>query len=169
MSLKSFRLCSLSVFIESNDQHTTKHCIPLIDGLIINKENTDDHWLIEGLIQKDFFQFFNNLKIKNEPMIVEAVITRKDNPPATFVARVRDIKFIKDQLQLLLDGKRLVRKDTFSEIILKDLIKKGFSGEELLGEFKRIKKERGNEFQSLIETDFKEIKQNHVLSNTDSH
>lgn len=163
MSLKSFRLCSLTVFIESNDQHTTKHCIPLIDGLIINKENSDDHWLLEGLIQKDFFQFFNNLKINKEPMIVEAVITSKDNPPATFAARVRDIKYIKDQLQLLLDSKRIVRKDTFSEIILKELINKGLSGEELVGEFKRIKKERGNEFQSMIETDIKEMKQKHIL------
>lgn len=160
--MKTFRLCSLTVFIDT-DNHAEKHCIPLDDGLIINKENKDDIWLIEGLIKKDFFQFFNNLKAKNEPMIVEAVITSKDNPPATFAARVRDIKFLPDQLQLLLDGKRLIRKDTFSEIILKDLIEKGISGEELLKDFKRIKKDRGDEFQVMVENDIREIKEKNSI------
>jgi len=160
--MKTFRLCSLTVFIDA-DNHAEKHCIPLDDGLIINKENKDDIWLIEGLIKKDFFQFFNNLKAKNEPMIVEAVITNKDNPPATFAARVRDIKFLPDQLQLLLDGKRLIRKDTFSEIILKDLIEKGISGEELLKDFKRIKKDRGDEFQVMVENDIREIKEKNSI------
>ena len=162
--MKSFRLLNLIVFVESNKQ-VTKHHIALNDGLIINNENKDDHWLIEGLIQQDFFQFFNNLKANNDLLIVEATITSKDNLPVSFVAKVRDIKFIKDQLQLLLDGKRLVRKVTFSEIILRELIQKGLSGEELLNEFKRMKKERGNEYQIMIENDIKEIKaKNYDLS-----
>ncbi len=156
--MKSFRLCSLTVFTEANNQ-TTKHDIPLFEGLIINKENPNDHWLIEGLIEKDLFQFFNSLKEKNETMLVEAAITSKDNPPASFVAKVRVIKLINDHLQLLLEAKRLTRKDTFSEIILKDLIDRGISGENLLKDFKRIKKERGIEFRKLVENDIKEMKE----------
>ncbi|NSL51747.1 YwpF family protein [Calidifontibacillus erzurumensis] len=160
--MKSFRLCSLTIFVETN-QTTTKHNIPLEDGLIINKENANDQWLIEGLIQGDFFEFFSNLKATNEPMVVEATITSKENPPASFAAKVRDIKFIGKELQLLLDAKRLKRKDTFSEIILRDLIEKGYSGEELLKEFKRIKKERGNELQSMIENDIRDLKLNNIF------
>lgn len=156
--MKSFRLCSLTVFIEANNQ-TSKHDIPLFDGLIINKENPNDYWLIEGLIDRSFFQFFNSLKEKNETMLVEATITSKDNPPASFVAKVRVIKDIKDHLQLLLEAKRLTRKDTISEIILKDLINRGISGENLFKEFKRIKKERGVEFRKLVANDIKEMKE----------
>ncbi|HHY74224.1 MAG TPA: hypothetical protein GX497_13575 [Bacillus bacterium] len=160
--MKSFRLCKLMVFVEEHNQ-MTKHEIPLNDGLIINKENTDDHWLIEGLIQKDLFQFFNTLQANNELMIAEATITSIDNPPVSFVAKVSEIKFLKDQLQLLLDSKRLIRKDTISEIILKDLINKGLSGEQLLNEFKRIKKERGNEFQLIVENDIKIMKEKNIF------
>lgn len=157
MPMKSFVLCSLTVYIEL-DNRMSKYKVPLDDGLIINKENKEDRWLIEGLINKDFFEFFCNLKTTAEMMIVEATITSQDNPPAYFAAKVLDLKAIQDQLQILLDAKRLLRKDTFSEIILKELINKGNSGENLLKEFKRIKKERGEEFQSMLESDIKEIK-----------
>ncbi len=160
--MKSFRLCSLTVFTEANNQ-TTKHDIPLFDGLIINKENPNDYWLIEGLIDEDFSELFNTLKEKNETMLVEATITHKNNPPASFVAKVRVIRLIKDHLQLLLEAKRLTRKDTFSEMILKDLIDRGISGENLLKEFKRIKKERGVEFRKLVENDIKEMKEKNYL------
>lgn len=160
--MKSFRLCSLTVYVELNNQ-TTKHCIPLNDGLIINKECKDDLWLIEGLVHKDFYQFFNSVKKNNEPMVVEAIITSLDNTPASFAAKVRDLKFLTDQLQLLLDGKRLIRKGTFSDIILNNLIQKGISGEELLKEFRRIKKERGSDFQVMVENEIKEIKAKNII------
>lgn len=156
--MKSFRLCSLTIFTET-DNAITKHEIPLFEGLIINKENPNDHWLIEGLIEQDFFQLFNSLKEKNETMLVEATITSKNNLPASFAAKVRVIKHLKDHLQLLLEAKRLIRKDTFSEIVLKDLIDRGVSGENLLKDFKRIKKERGVEFRKLVENDLKEMKE----------
>lgn len=159
--MKTFRLCSLTVYVESDNQ-ARQHHIPLEEGLIINKEDQGDHWLIEGLIKKDLKSFFDHLKENDEPMLVEASITNKDNPPASFVATVRETKFIEDQLQLLLDGTRLVRKDTLSDFILKDLIEQGISGEDLMKEFKRMKKERGSAFQLMIDSDMKQIKARHI-------
>lgn len=155
--MKTFRLCSLTIYVK-NENETTCHTIPLEDGLIINKENQSDNWLIEGLIPKDYKQFFDELKGKEEPMLVEASITNKNNPPASFVATVRDSKFIEDELQLLLDATRLVRKENHSEIILKNLVEQGISGDELLKEFKRLKKERGPAFLLMIEQEMQAIK-----------
>lgn len=137
---------------------TTRHSIPLQDGLIINKETQDDQWLIEGIIHKDFKGFFDKLNTKNELMLVEATITYKDNPPASFVATVRENKFIEDDVHLLLDAKRLIRKENYSEKLLKSLIEKGFSGDELLREFKRLKKERGTAFQLMVGQEIKHYK-----------
>lgn len=155
--MKTFRLCSLTIYVQ-NENETTCHSIPLEDGLIINKENQSDNWLIEGIIQKDFKQLFDELKEKEEPILVEATITNINNRPASFMATVRDSKYIEDEVQLLLDATRLLRKENHSEIILKCLVEQGISGEELLKEFKRLKKERGPAFQYMIEHELKEMK-----------
>ncbi|WP_102344826.1 YwpF family protein [Bacillus sp. Marseille-P3661] len=155
--MKTFRLCSLTIYVKT-DEKTTAHEIPLEDGLIINKEDQGDHWLLEGLLSKDYKEFFDVLKEKAEPLLVEAAITSKDNRPASFVATVRETKSIEDRIQLLLDATRIIRKENFSDIILKDLIDKGITGEDLMSEFKRMKKERGPAFQIMIDQEMKEIK-----------
>lgn len=57
--MKTFRLIDLK--IELDPQQDKMSSIPLRDGLIINKEDGENHWMIEALIPKKHRQVFEVL------------------------------------------------------------------------------------------------------------
>lgn len=50
--MKTFKLVDLNVERVDKEEQSIEQ-FPLIDGLIINKEDGENHWLIEALVQKE--------------------------------------------------------------------------------------------------------------------
>jgi hypothetical protein len=132
MRVKTFKLISLEVF--ENDSFRE---IELVDGLIINKEDDQNNWLIEVYAKPDQVDFFEKSLQNQQDQIVRVVITKKDNDPVSFHIKTRSVKKLDKNVSVMLHGtlKRTSRKK-YSEILLKDLLDQGLQGESLLIEFK---------------------------------
>lgn len=129
--MKTFKLISLNLVTENELLD-----IPLEDGLIINKEDEHNTWLMEAYTDKSFHDLFYEA-VKNESdLLVQAVITKKENDPAPFKVRARSLHVFEEHISVLLEGALKRSKSNYSEILLNDLLQKGLSGNELLEEFK---------------------------------
>lgn len=59
--MKTFKLVDLNVERLDKEGQPFEQ-FPLIDGLIINKEDGENHWMIEALVSKEHKSFFKNCK-----------------------------------------------------------------------------------------------------------
>lgn len=130
--MKSFRLISLQVI--TNEDKAIE--IPLTEGLIINKEDEQSRWIIEGFVHKRDFTDELREKLDEGQVNVRAVITKSDNTPATFASEVFLIKQVEDYYSILLRGKIIHHQSAYAEMLLEYLIEKGFEGQELSEEFR---------------------------------
>jgi len=130
--LKTFKIVALQVL--EDEGHAEN--IPLTDGLIINKENSEASWIIEAYVSNAFKPYFESIKEKNEPFEVRVIITHAANDPAPFTVKIHTIKPVKDYISVLFTGRLSKRRNEYLELLLDDLIKEGLTGEELLNEFK---------------------------------
>ncbi|MFE8698100.1 YwpF family protein [Cytobacillus sp. FJAT-53684] len=131
--MKTFKLFSLQVVEE--DQLVD---IELEDGLIISQENDQSTWLIEAYISKSYDEYFQMLAKREEDLIVQVVITKKENSPAAFQTKIVTIQHINDHISILLKGNLKKTNYDYAEIVLKKLINQGISGDKLLSEFNHI-------------------------------
>ncbi|EIJ80347.1 hypothetical protein PB1_08297 [Bacillus methanolicus PB1] len=131
--MKTFKLISLQI-VEGTDLKD----IELQDGLIINKEDDLNTWLIEAYTKKSYLDCF---KAGNE-MIVQVVISKKENDPASFLTKVHSVKEFENNISVLLEGTLKRTRNEYAELVLGDLLKKGMTGENLLIEFKEKMKSR---------------------------
>ncbi|KAB2336543.1 hypothetical protein F7731_09205 [Cytobacillus depressus] len=131
--MKTFKLISLQVV---EDDSLVE--IDLNDGLIINQENERNTWLLEFYINKSYDDYFQKLFKEGKELIVQVVITKKENSPAALQSRIITIKHLKDHMSILMEGKLMKNNDDYAEVVLKKLIDKGLAGEELMKEFKTI-------------------------------
>ncbi len=60
--MKTFKLVGLSVI----DEEMRRQDIPFIDGLIINKEDGQNRWLVEAYLDDDYEPMFASLKEQPE-------------------------------------------------------------------------------------------------------
>ncbi|MCT2534345.1 YwpF-like family protein [Aquibacillus koreensis] len=132
--MKTFKLIALEVFEESGENKLS-HPIPLLDGLIIDREDEINQWVIEALLKRSQLDFFNQLQ-KNKPFMVQVKITKDSNRPATFVVTILTINEIDDHISILLLGTLADQKKGVFEKRLATLIDKGYEGSELLDKFK---------------------------------
>ncbi|MEM5590978.1 YwpF family protein [Niallia circulans] len=74
--MKTFKLISLQIL-------TKEKLVPikLIDGLIINKEDDFNHWLIEVYTELAAIAFLDEAFQKKEELLVQAVISKKKMIP----------------------------------------------------------------------------------------
>jgi hypothetical protein len=128
--MKTFKLISLQIIDDSEAQDITLH-----DGLIINKEDERNRWLIEAYVNANYHDFFTRLLESEKETPAQVVISKKENDPASFTTRVLSVKKIDGRLSVLFEG-FLKRSKNYAELLLSDLIDKGLSGEELLSEFR---------------------------------
>lgn len=131
--MKTFKLISLQI-VEGADLKD----IELQDGLIINKEDDLNSWLIEAYISKSYLDYFK----AGDEMIVQVVISKKENGPATFQTKVHSVKEFDKNMSVLLEGTLKSTRNAYAELVLDDLLKKGMSGDNLLSEFKEKMKSR---------------------------
>lgn len=135
--LKTFKLISMALV--QGDQTIS---IPLIDGIIINQENSHRSWILEMYVDKKDSIFFEQYKVSGELMEIKAVISYPENEPASFEVAVYDVKEIGDYVSVLFKGtlKRVRRK--YAEQLLSQLISSGLSGEELITRFENDMRKR---------------------------
>ncbi|NPC94408.1 hypothetical protein HOO54_19820 [Bacillus sp. WMMC1349] len=135
--MKTFRLIDLKIVRQDETAKQIEE-FPLIDGLIINKEDGENHWMIEGLVSKKYRYFFEYLLQEKKEVKVYVTITKKSNLPALLLAKVKKITILGEHVSVLLDGKMITSKlRQGSEKVLEGLMKEGFTGDKLLEAFKQ--------------------------------
>ena len=131
--MKSFKLISLQIITEKKQLVD----VELVDGLIINKENIARTWIVEALVQESHYhKLKNHLPDENENVRIQAVITKQENDPAVFKTVVKTRKLVDGHVNLLFVGTLQNTRSQYAELLLEDLVKKGFTGDKLIKEFK---------------------------------
>lgn len=109
---------------------------PLVDGIIINQENSHHTWILEMYVDrsqaKDFYPFVNT----DELVEVRAIISYPDNEPAAFRVVVQAIQDLGDQVSILMKGTIKTHRRQYAELLLEKLMQEGLSGDELLEKFR---------------------------------
>ncbi|RTR32957.1 hypothetical protein EKG37_07800 [Robertmurraya yapensis] len=129
--MKTFKLISLQIV--KQDEWLD---IPLEDGLIINKEDENNTWLMECYTDKSFYDLFYECIDQEKELLVQVVITKKENDPAPFKVKARSLQTFENHISVLLEGTLKRAKNHYAELLLGDLLEKGLTGDELLDEFK---------------------------------
>jgi hypothetical protein len=135
--MKSFKLYSLDVV----DGDTSVE-VPLEDGLILNKEDERSTWLLEAYTDLSLYDYFKPIFDHSREMIVEAVITKKENTPAYFQTKIVSLNKFEKYISVLFEGHLRRNKSDYSELLLDNLMQKGLEGPELLKEFKEKMKSK---------------------------
>jgi len=135
--MKTFKLYSLEVV---EDDTTVE--VPLVDGLILNKEDEHFTWLIEAYTERPLYDYFSKILEEKREVIVEAVITDKNNTPAFFQTKIASLLKFDTNISVLFEGHLRRNKADYSELLLDNLLQKGYSGQALLSEFKEKMKSK---------------------------
>ncbi|WP_010649620.1 YwpF-like family protein [Oceanobacillus massiliensis] len=134
--MKTFKLKKLEVLGHHKD--IKQISIELLDGLIINREDENNQWLIEAYIEKSLIDYFTELYENKEEIMLLATITKESNEPATFITRIHGINEIGDNLNVLFIGSIIDRRKNIVEELLTDLVNQGYQGKALLEKFKEL-------------------------------
>jgi YwpF-like protein len=131
--MKTFKLISLHI---TGDHGLIE--IKLEDGLIINKEDENRTWLLEALVPAAYEDYFQSLLEEKKDLILQIVISRKANDPAYYHSKLFHIKKLdNDSLSLLFKGQLNRSRSNYAEQVLANLLEEGFTGQELLKQFKK--------------------------------
>lgn len=135
--LKTFKMLSMTAVL--GDQNIS---IPLIDGIIINQENSHRSWTLEMYVDNNNSDLFEDHKVSGDLMEVKVVISYPENEPASFEVIVYEVKKIGDYVSVLFKGtlKRARRK--YAEQLLSELISHGLSGDALVAQFEEGMRQR---------------------------
>ncbi|WP_066070586.1 YwpF family protein [Neobacillus soli] len=129
--MKSFKLYSLDVVDEDRSIE-----VPLEDGLILNKEDDRSTWLLEAYTDLSLYDYFKKISEQDRDIIVEAVITKKENAPAYFQTKICSLIKFENNISVLFEGHIRRNKSDYSELLLENLLQKGLEGSALLSEFR---------------------------------
>ncbi|SDN04106.1 YwpF family protein [Bacillus sp. OK048] len=129
--MKSFKLVALEVIEDGKSVE-----IPLEDGLIINKENERASWLLEAYSDLSLYDYFKKIHVESREVIVQAVITKRDNDPAFFQTKIVSLTNFDQHISVLFEGQLRRTRSDYSELLLDSLLEKGLGGQTLLDEFK---------------------------------
>lgn len=135
--MKTFKLFSLDVI--EDDQSIE---VPLVDGLVLNKEDEHYTWLLEAYTDLNMYDFFNKIYSEKREIIVEAKITKPENAPAYFQTKICSLLKFEHHISILLEGHLRRNKSDYSELLLDNLLQKGLEGQALLDEFKEKMKSK---------------------------
>ncbi|CDQ40293.1 MULTISPECIES: YwpF family protein [Virgibacillus] len=135
--MKTFKLKALNV-MEEQDGEIIPNRIPLLDGLIINREDDKNQWTIEAYIDHSYASYFQELRQLKSEILVQVKITKESNDIATFITSMISINDIGSNLNVLFVGNIVDRRKANIESMLTTLIEEGYQGKELLKKFKEI-------------------------------
>ncbi|TMU84058.1 hypothetical protein FGG79_18150 [Bacillus sp. BHET2] len=129
--MKTFKVISLQVV-----KNEELHDFEIVDGLIINKEDRHSTWLVETYLSNKHIEFFQKAQQSKKDLEIQVVISHKANDPAAFMTSIRCIKEMDDHISIMFEGKLKKQRNEYAEILLDDLVQKGYSGDELIREFR---------------------------------
>ena len=130
MAMKTFKMLSVGIVNENRLQD-----FPLIDGIIINQENSHRLWILEMFINQEHQSIFEQWRENEELLEAKVVISYPENEPAAFLVAVETVKPIGDNISVLLKGRLKRARAQYAEQLLEELIGEGFEGQELLHRF----------------------------------
>lgn len=128
--MKTFKMLSFDLVTEDGMQN-----IPLVDGIVINQENSHQSWILELFISQKYHATFTNLLEKKAVFDVRVVISFPENEPAPFLVTVYTVQEIGDHLSVLLKGTLKAKRSKYAEQLLAELLAEGISLEDLLKRF----------------------------------
>ncbi|WP_108668895.1 YwpF family protein [Peribacillus acanthi] len=130
--MKSFKLVSFQIMTGIKQTED----VELQDGLIINKEDEHNRWLLEAFVTEDEFQRIGPF-LKEDNIWIQVVITKKENDPAAFETKILHKKKVQNYYSILFEGHLKNLKIEYAELLLENLVQQGVQGEQLVEEFKR--------------------------------
>ncbi|WP_099157896.1 YwpF family protein [Virgibacillus ndiopensis] len=133
--MKTFKLKALDI-LESNDEDIIHHEIPLLDGLIINREDDQNRWVIEAYVNHSLISFFKDLKERKDEVMIQVKITKESNTPATFITQIITVNEIGPHMNVLFMGTIIDRQKGIIKETLQKLVEEGYQGESLIKKFK---------------------------------
>ncbi len=135
--MKTFKMLSFDLVTKDGIQP-----FPLVDGIIINQENSHQSWILELFMDRQFRSIFDELLANDAVFNVRAVISSPDNEPAPFRVAVHAVHEIGEHISILLKGTLKIKRSKYAEQLLAELLAEGVSSEELLDRFAHGMKER---------------------------
>ena len=93
--MKSFKMLSVGIMNEDRVQD-----FPLIDGIIINQENSHRLWVLEMFIDKVHQSTFEKWMADEELLDAKVVISYPENEPAPFRVAVEAVKQIGNNISV---------------------------------------------------------------------
>lgn len=139
--MKTFKLKALEI-IENQEENINQVEIPLIDGLIINREDDENQWVIEAYTDQEYLHYFERLQHENDEVMIKVKITKESNDPAIFITTIIGLNEIGTRINILFKGIIVDQRNSKIEQMLKTLIDKDYQGEELLQQFKKLIEKR---------------------------
>lgn len=130
--MKSFRLISLQIVTSEEDLVD----IELTEGLIINKEDEHNRWLLEGFIHQDHYQHLLDTIKDHQRVKIQVIISKKENNPATFDTELLTIKKVEDYYSVLFEGCIVYSQIEYAAVLLEHLMHEGIEGDKLIEQFK---------------------------------
>ncbi|KGR75995.1 YwpF family protein [Ureibacillus sinduriensis] len=135
--MKTFKMLSFDLINEQGGVN-----IPIVDGIVINQENSRKSWILELFLSKEHQSTFEKLKDSDELFEVHVIISFPDNEPAPFQVKVSDIQAIGEKITVLLKGMIKTRRSKYAEALLHSLLSENLSSDELMARFKKGMRER---------------------------
>lgn len=148
--MKTFKMISVSILHEDKI-----HDFPLIDGIIINQENSHRMWILEMFIDAKYKAFFEDRMEEDELLEAKVVISYPENEPAAFRVDINAVKQIGDSISVLMKGRLKRARTQYAEQLLEELIAEGLDGSKLLERFESDMRARPR-----LKRDFKEDEEN---------
>ncbi|MFD1929347.1 YwpF family protein [Sporosarcina siberiensis] len=137
ITIKTFKMLSVSITQEGQQLD-----IPLLDGIIINQENSHRMWILEMFIDQKHKELFEKWKESEQLIEAKVVISYPENEPAAFLVDVETIKQIGDNISVLLKGRLKRARSEYAEQLLEQLIEEDLHGAALLERFESDMKSR---------------------------
>lgn len=135
--MKTFILKSLKI-MEVVDKGIVYRSIPLIDGLIINREDEMNQWVVEAYIDHSHLNYFTTLQESGNEIIIQVRITKESNEPAGFITTIIGMNEIDAQMNVLFKGTIIDHGTEEMDKMFKTLVDKQYFGKELISEFKKM-------------------------------
>ncbi|RKJ17563.1 hypothetical protein D7X33_46510, partial [Butyricicoccus sp. 1XD8-22] len=117
--MKTFKMLSFDLIKDDEELN-----FPLIDGIVINQENSYKSWILEIFISKEHIASFQELQTSGEVFDANVVISFPENEPAPFSVVVSEIKEIGEKVSVLMKGKVKQVRIKYAEQLLKKLLEK---------------------------------------------
>lgn len=110
----------------------------LIDGVIINKENSGTGWLLEIVISDVHQEQMEQYMAEEKLLDIRIVITRPSNDPALFDATIKHITPLKEYISVVFECHIYTLRQVYAESLLEQLVNEGLEGDELITTFNRM-------------------------------